>query len=134
MATAQTPTWVFVYFSVYATYCLWANIEDLKEKHWTKIATELSLNTALAIPAAIYWRLGFDSTPYWLVLTCYISGCTSLLFQTVRAQVNSFPDPSLSVAANIGLSLFGWLLVGAMTGPSIWWGWLWLTKVPYGAG
>lgn len=134
MTISQTPIWVFVYFSVYGTYCLWANIEDLREKRWSQTVIELSFNTALVIPAAVYWRLGLESAPYWLVLTCYILGCASLLFQTVRAQVNSFPDASLSVAANISLSIFGWLLVSAMAGPSIWWGWLWLTQVPLGSG
>lgn len=134
MANSPTPIWVLVYFSVYATYCLWANIEELREKHWIKTAVELSSNIALVIPAAMYWKLGVESAPYWLVLICYVLGCASLLFQTVRAQVKSSPDASLSVAANISLSVSGWLLVGAMTGPSIWWGWLWLTKVPHGAG
>jgi hypothetical protein len=117
------PLWVSIYFSVYLAFSLWAHISDFRTDQfeiWSVF--EVVGNMCLLLPALAYWYPALRSTIADAVGIFFVFGVASLIIFIYRGFKKHFPDPDLSLSANIGLSILSNVLVIFVTSPLIWWG------------
>lgn len=117
-------TWVSVYFAVYLTFSLWAHIDDFHKAPTYKYSAfvELLGNVCLLLPALAYWYPEIQSAFVGTLPIIFGGGVFSLICTLFRGFKKNFPDPKLSLAANVGLSIVSSMLVIAVTSPLLWWG------------
>jgi hypothetical protein len=118
------PFRAIVYFTVFATYCMWGHFSDFGKKKAAYIKIAFFFDSGIILPAAMYWHRGL--VPWGIGAFLYASGCVSILLQLVKGFQASQSEPSLSRSASVWLSIAGFTLVLALTGPALWLGGAWL--------
>ena len=118
------PIWVALYFAGYVTFSLWTHVNDFRKGKISPWAVyEVIGNVSLLLPAFTYWYPQLYSLIGKAMIPLFVFGLTSVMLFAYHGFRKNSADPELSASANIGLNLFGAILLLSVTSPLAWWGW-----------
>jgi hypothetical protein len=117
------PLWVSLYFAGYITFSLWAHVDDFRKgKVNSWVIYEIIGNVCLLLSALMHWYPQLYPIFGKATVIFFVLGLVSVIVFAYRGFKKNYPDPELSLSANIGLSLFSTILFISITSPLIWWG------------
>jgi hypothetical protein len=116
------PLWVSAYFAIYLTFCIWANVDGIKNKTnplWFEIVDAAS-STCLVFAALSYWHPFQIPTVFFLGL--FVVGVFVFVKHAVVSCRKHLTDSELSFHGKLFIGISGSLLALIVSAPILYWG------------
>ena len=116
------PYWVSAYLAIYLVYCLWANLDGIKNKTnplWFEV-TDVISSLCLIFSALSYWHMFHLPTVYFLSL--FIVGVLITVWHLVVSCKKHIDDAELSFQGKLFVGFSGSILGLTINAPLLYWG------------
>lgn len=116
------PFWVSAYLAIYLTFCLWANVEGIKNNTnslWFEI-TDAASSVCLVFAALSYWH-PFD-LPSVFFGGLFIVGVFIFAWQAIVSCRKHIDNSELSLHGKLFVGVSGSVLGLIMNAPILYWG------------